>query len=713
MNDADEAEQPPGLDFEALQELLAEAREEEVESWKEVVRRFPGLPTLQGLDEIKWEEPNDARRTDSMPMLLRIIACPEQETRERARRRFWNLVFHQGDVSPVTGVVVPFLVQLVTLDVVDKGELVEWLTEISRSAWERHEERREGWSDDGDEDLDQETIEHREGVAAGMAALRRPLLAALPTFFEWLGSDDIDLASRAGELILAIDDRRDEIAQGATRVLRERPADAATARFLVGLSSYLRPGEAEELRRFIDEWAWDPAVSAETRVAAHLIALEGAQRVEEARVQDLVQCLPGALDSVRIAEVLSAMMPDAAVGVLLLSRLIAHSSPIVTSRAIQASVEWARVWRSVGESLAGAIARCLRADSDEVRKTAASALSRLGSVGHAHVDELAACTELGGEAAAAAFAALARFQDPRAVPFVRARLQGPEQEIDEGLRLAESLGPVALEVLPELLAFLSAEADPGVRTRTCGVLSRLRLGASSLSTLDPLLRLGLLRPDPPQVTESMPIHSPGTAATLSWAPGGQSVAEAIGSVGRAALEKAGPVLRGVLQLPTPARHDGEAWDLREGALKALVRMEAPAGELLQPLLDMLANKPGAWETCELLGELGREGGGALPALRAKLTDDYHWVRVKAAIAIWKISGDPEAILPLLLQELTWSPAGLEVMKTLREIGPPAHMATPKLREWVREPRRLGQSIEEDEAMLSAAKEALAAIGRDA
>jgi HEAT repeat protein len=82
-----------------------------------------------------------------------------------------------------------------------------------------------------------------------------------------------------------------------------------------------------------------------------------------------------------------------------------------------------------------------------------------------------------------------------------------------------------------------------------------------------------------------------------------------------------------------------------------------------------------------LGKIGPAATSALPALQAALHEPNAYLRGQTAVAIWRISGDVDTTLPVLLHDM---PATVEDSKwdwivALGEMGPRAQAAVPQLR----------------------------------
>jgi HEAT repeat protein len=100
-----------------------------------------------------------------------------------------------------------------------------------------------------------------------------------------------------------------------------------------------------------------------------------------------------------------------------------------------------------------------------------------------------------------------------------------------------------------------------------------------------------------------------------------------------------------------------------------------------------------WERQAIICELARRGElakSAIPVLRGLLNCNDQWQRVLAARAIWVISHEADAILPLLLSELHCRPCGFLTADCLGEIGPLAMDAIPILERIVNSDDRVPQ-----------------------
>ncbi|MFG2876028.1 hypothetical protein ACGFYU_13650 [Streptomyces sp. NPDC048337] len=123
-----------------------------------------------------------------------------------------------------------------------------------------------------------------------------------------------------------------------------------------------------------------------------------------------------------------------------------------------------------------------------------------------------------------------------------------------------------------------------------------------------------------------------------------------------------------------------------------------------------------------LADLGPAASRYAGTVRGLMESPGAWIRTAAAHAYWRITGDPEPAVPVLLAAVdpawTGNPAQpvREAVRHLGEIGPAAAVAAPRLRGILASERRLeygfrGVSILMDEMYTRTLAEALARIDR--
>src|SRR5262249_16305809 len=152
------------------------------------------------------------------------------------------------------------------------------------------------------------------------------------------------------------------------------------------------------------------------------------------------------------------------------------------------------------------------------------------------------------------------------------------------------------------------------------------------------------------------------------------VVEVIGQVGPAAA-KAVPALLPLLEDPDPGVRQAAAvalWrvDQKRKAKVLPVLVEAVRGASSYPQL-------GVFQT---LAQIGPEAKEALPALRLALASQSPLVRLEAAVAVWRIEGKAEGVVPVLvslLDEIYFLSVVGQAAEALGEMGEAARAAVPK------------------------------------
>ncbi|MFF5423039.1 MULTISPECIES: PBS lyase [unclassified Streptomyces] len=294
-----------------------------------------------------------------------------------------------------------------------------------------------------------------------------------------------------------------------------------------------------------------------------------------------------------------------------------------------------------------------------------------------------------------ALLALARAGDARAVPLLARALERGEVR-QELLYAVDGLGPAATALTP-LLRLRLAEVD---------LDERLYDRAAPL-----LYALGAVRGTQavPEVLRVLRGASPNRREWV-WESALRTLA-AFGPAARAA-----------------------AWDLRRflsadaapvatWAARALWAAEGDTREVLPALERWLRPGVPAGDWCaaaQALGAIGPSASPAASALRPGLASRDLWVRVHGAAALWRVSGETDRTLPVLLT--AWEEnrhTRPEVAACLAEMGPAAADAqlvvltelTRRRRHNAREGTSGSHDIHEDEKLLTLCRAALARMER--
>ncbi|MFD9241573.1 PBS lyase [Streptomyces sp. NPDC059556] len=719
---------------------------------------------LTGIEEVDWASLGHAYGpADDVPELLRGLASADPAERETALDGMYGAVHHQGDVYDSTLACIPFLLELVADPAVqDRGCIVELLTSIG------------GIELDDDEELDELDPDDEEFIPAANYAMAAAAIAAGADVFLGLVSDPDPEVRLAAPCALA--SLHPEPARVLT-LLRERltvERDTEVRLALVAAVGRIALRHAALRTETVDWLGWlaraaqDPglrlaALAQQARCAPGDIPDDIVPRVtgllEEIRTSALGPTAPGAERAATptlIGQVRELLEEHAAGRPApwteeLLRTLHAALDDRVDDRialilAQLRSPDWGqrsdaiwlcggliRIWRGRYEEVVRLVGAQLNDPEPRLREAATSFLERLFELGAPAADALAARLAVGsGPGAGAvpggagavpgggggsggglgggpqngfvgrsgrdgALLALARAGDTRAVPLLARALE--EREVRRELLYAmDGLGPSAAMLAPLLRRRLAeVELDERLYDRAAPLLYALAAVRGSQA-----------------VPEVLRVLRGAPANRRDWVR--ESALRTLAAFGPAAQE-AVPDMRGLLA--------AESATVATAAARALWAAEGDLGEVLTALERWL--RPGAsgadWcSAAQTLGEIGPAAASAAPALVPGLASRDLWVRVRSAAALWRVSGEAAAALPVLLA--AWEEnrhARVDVAECLAEMGPAASEAqlviltelTRRRRHNAREGASGSHDIHLDEKLLTVCRAALARMERGA
>ena len=271
----------------------------------------------------------------------------------------------------------------------------------------------------------------------------------------------------------------------------------------------------------------------------------------------------------------------------------------------------------------------------------------------------------------------ARYPITAAAPFL---LKEAEQEVEPVtvLEAFEFLGDAARPAVPHIIRELEHQTFSG---NMLVLLERLGpVSSEGMATL-----VGRLKDE-----------NPGTVAIAlralkSIGPEARSALSAIQPLSahsdptiRMLAASASAHIQGNLEAAIPVLLDGLEGRL-SGARKSDMRVE-----IRQEMPGLVTG--GTEAAAILLGELGASARAALPALETRLQDKRYGVRLSAAQAVWRITGDAKKALPALLDILDSQPQPKEgqssapdnyelirAIEAIEEMGPAAKDAIPSLK----------------------------------
>ncbi|MFF8408136.1 PBS lyase [Streptomyces omiyaensis] len=701
---------------------------------------------LTGIEEVDWASLGHAYGpADDVPALLRGLASADPAERETALDGMYGAVHHQGDVYDSTLACIPFLLELVAdPGVQDRGGIVELLTSIGGIEL-----------DDEDGDLDcpaGSCPDDADFVPAANFAMAAAAIAAGADVFLCLVDDadpEVRLAAPVALASLHPDPAR------VLRLLRERltvEPDTEARLALVAAVGRIALRHAALRAETVDWLGW--LARAAQDPGLRLAALAQLARCAPGRIpDDIVRWVTGLLEEIRTVprpepdagggESGAARFPVTLVGqvrelleehaagrrtpwteellrtlhgalddrvddrIALILAQLRSPDPGQRSDAVWLCGGLTRLWRGRYEEVVRLVGAQLADPDARLREAATSFLERLFELAGPAADALAGVlaegpgggpSELTGRTGRdGALLALARSGDARAVPLLARVLEGPGEVRRELLYAVEGLGPSAAGLAPLLRRRLAAvELDEEVYDRAAPLLYALAAvrGAQAL-------------PEVLRVLRGAPEHR------REWVR--EAVARTLAAFGPAARE-AVPELRELLGADSAA--------VATAAARALWAVEGDADAVVPVLVRWLRPGSSGAERCaaaQALGAIGPAAAGAARALRPGLTSRDLWERVRCAAALWRVAGETERTLPVLLA--AWEEnrhARADIAECLAEMGPAAAPVAelPILAELTRRRRhnaREGASgshdVHQDEKLLTLCRAALARMER--
>lgn len=694
-----------------------------------------------GLDDVDWAGMDHAYGPAlEVPDLLRGLVSDDPAAREVALDGMYGAVHHQGDVYECTVAAVPFLLEAAgSRSLPGRGAVLELLASI-------------GGAERDDTAETEEEGEGGDGAAPGtyFGAARRAVAAAFPLFQDLLADADPEVRRAAPPALLAcradaptviatLQDRLAAETDAAARIaivtaigklgrraaggqtgvdsaavaawlaeLAARPGDPAfrlavtaeLARSAPGaLTSEMLPGAIELLR------ATYAAATPPARPAGFSTnTLAGAVR-ETFEREAAGRCCPDATELVRdLSDALGEHVEDR---VRLLTELLGAPGWEARHDAIRPAKVLMEIWRGQYQELVVLIGEQLADPEPGLPEVAAAALEYLDALAAPAADALARAledapreaphTRHGGlpawittwprdlSSVGPTLRALAALGDRRALPAVRWALEHPDMPGDIGL-LAGRFGPDAADLVPLIRRRLrDLPGVDGHDRRRYGLLVALgRIGEAAAAAVPELLAL----PPEPVVLTTLGRIGPDAAAARAE-------------------------LRRLLSHGKPA--------IEIAAASALWRVDPDPGPILPVLASHLdGDGPDVIAAAGAVAEVGRAAGTMAPRLRELVSGGggSAWLRLRAALALWRVTGDADTALAVLPAVWSENPFTREhIARGIAEMGPPARAVAPLLREELGRRRRhtarehgwSSDQVRADLELLRACDAALAAL----
>ncbi len=662
---------------------------------------------LEGLDRVNWSQLSHAYGpADDVPALIRALASGDADARDHAFQGLFSTIWHQGTVYEATAHAVPFLLELLAAPGVAEKEAIFHLLGSIADGNSYMEVHSRLWDDvDPSQEAQRERQEQVGREREHVRAARQAVEAGVGTYLDLLADEDPTVREAAISMLGLCRGRADRV---IPELLARIPnqADARSRAALILAVGDLAEGTGD-LSPFHTLFAerMQPEEAPVVRLAAAICLARSSPVAPTAAILDtLCQTAATAWDDFesvggdtggRVGE---AVKGDPAARLRIFLAALDSRDASARQGARFALNRMCHERRSVTPVIVKALAEQLPAADVDERRQIVQTLAGLGAASAAAVGPLAAAlddddSKVRGWAATA----LAVLGDPRAIPVLIERLQSERTLMARSL---DRLGAEARALVPALIEVLGdspAEGDIG-NPPVQAALALGRIGPDARPAIPALIELMDREPD------AQPY-----------------VAEAIGQIGGPEAHAAIPRLERLLS-------SSDEW-CRIRAAQALWRLDGRAGPVLHVLDEQLHPKSRCRSLAiEVLGEMGAEAArGEVPALLACLEDrSFHrrWPHVEAAIALWRITHQPELTLPVLMK-LFGDPDAVAALSRraaegLGEMGAEAVEALPILREVAAlDVRPFGQMFSyssdfviEDDALLAAVTEAIRRIEVD-
>ncbi|MEU9167103.1 hypothetical protein AB0D34_04775 [Streptomyces sp. NPDC048420] len=632
------------------------------------------LPVFAGLDHVDWSRLRHAYGSaEALPALLRDLASPVEETAAEAEQELWDSIVHQGTVYTATAPAVPFLVRLVT-EGVRRSALVGMLGVIAGSV-DEHDLPVPGAA--------------RDAVAAQLGLLL-PLLA----------DDDPEVRRTTAWTVAQCRSAAGLDARAALRARWAAESDPTVRADVLTACVLLNPDAAEELCSAVLAGN-EPAPVQVAALSATVDCGLPWNTDATARVTALVPLERHGFGALWEREPLQALTRalhargevDNAIDVVGSALGRATALRLQGSEHAQAAITEAR-WAAQSLALRSrtAPARLLPEllpllDNPTTAADVIPLLRTWCQPAPEAVPALLAITQDNGELADEALAALVCLGAPEASGLLARHLPERPRALGAAYRLTtgeirtpshthtpgEDRTPLPYdpELLDAIRVRLAAEPSPGRRSVFDGGLA---------ATNEPVYLSGLLaawggpaRAALPELLAALPRHPLPVSRVLAAVADPQTDVHVI----EALRAQAGQGLLATRQAAASALHSltGDADALisvlsellakRGNSLDHAVTAAAALGEVARPLLPLLH---------ALLAEPA-QSRETVPAIRAALG---------AAALVWEMTGDEQAVLPVIQEGLAWASQGWgqATVKRAAEVagllGPAAEPLVPDL-----------------------------------
>ncbi len=670
---------------------------------------------LDDLDRVPWAELEHAYGDGAeVPGHLRAVASAKRPAAGRALSRLEQILEHQGTVYPATAAAVPFVRELLAAaEPRTRIRLLGLMRRIADGGGYRQQHA-------GLSFLPAASAADLEAERAYVAAAREQVLAGVPAYLSALGDPDPAVRANAAHLLAALPDRADQIVPGLAGRLDVEDDPLVRVCLVLAVGELTRrastdPGQVlNVLAPLLD------AENADLRAAAAVALRWQGDRIQQPATvlpvlaRSLGRKLPVLAKALWVEDdpydlLAEAMGTDLGENVPFLREALTSRSSSVRDAGVSRASTLMFQWRHTPPLLVPELVPSLADGTPAVRAHAVSVV----------VDNGWPALDAAVDALAQALADAGTRVD---LDRVQQRPQLSVRDPDERI----------------VVVALTALAERGDVRALDGVRRLLRSNALALSW-DPVLaglaaHAGELMPDARYALETAdpdapPVLSRVTRLASGLASWGHRAAPAIavllGMLGSGDRNHTDSIRHTLVRITPPdhplhtevvARIAGllDDEETRPWAIVDYWRLTGDHARAVEVLLDV----PDRYSTYVLneLAELGPAATAAMPRVRAALAsgrdEDPH--AFAAARAWWRITGDPQYLVPHLMATLHPRRITPAHARMLGEIGRPAEAAVPFLSEVRDRLRRysirgFNTTVRQDEELRGAAADAVARI----
>jgi HEAT repeat protein len=665
---------------------------------------------LDDVDSVVWAGLRHAYGDASdVPGHLRAVASPGRGARSRAVGRLEAVLEHQGTVYSATAAAVPFLCELLVAS--EPGTRVRMLALLRRIV------QGAGFLSQhaGAVVVREGSPEELEAERRFVADAREAVLAGVAAYLSAVADADRAVRANAAYLVAALPERADTIVPALVGRLdvEDDPVVRVCLVLALGeLASRARPYPGQVvavLAALLDAENLDLRAAAAVALRWQGDRAEQPARVLPVLARSLGAKLPVLAEALWVEDdpddlIAEAMGTDLGENLPLVREALGSRSWSVRDSAVSRASQLMFAWRHVPPLLVPALVPLLADRVPKVRShTVAVVVDNGWPVLDLAVDALAealadACARVDldrverrpqpsvhephARVVVGALAALAERGDARTLDPVRRLLRSNAVRLAWS-RVLAGLGGYADALLPDVL-FALQTADPSalsIFSRIDGLAAGVAEWGHDASPTVPVL-MELL------------------------------VSDRNGFIRRALVRVAPPdhPLRPDLVARVAGLLDDD--NARGVAAVDYWRLTGDHIRTIQVLLDVIS--AGGSYALDELAELGPAATPALPYVRTALTEGSEYHRFCAAYAWWRVTSDPQFILPHLIATLHPNKIKPEHARMLGDIGQPAQPALPFLREVRDRLRRysilgFNTTVRQDEDLRAAATTAIAQI----